>query len=430
MRPSHRTPVHYLIIGNSAAGIAAARAIRRGDASGRITMMSDEPSLGYSRVLLPEYIAGHTSKRSMVIAPRSFYAGLKIRLLRDDAAEGADPAAQRVWTRSGIQLGYDRLLIATGASPRPLDIPGSQLQGVHTLRTLRDAEAIRAALTASRGPVLVVGGGLVSLRSAEALIARRRKVHLMVASERVLSQVLDGGAARLVLDALERHGVHVHLQTEVTAFEGRTCLESAVLSDGTSLECALAIVGKGVRPNIGFLRGAGIAIDGGVVIDSHMATNVPGVYAAGDVARSVDLLSGKPAGFPIWPVAVEGGRIAGSNMAGMPTRMPEALRMNALELFGTRLVSVGNRDGERALESGRGSQYRRLVFTGNQLRGFVLAGDIEGAGILTALVRNRTDVGVSSLLASGLRRGLGFWPRLQALGGRPQALMIAADAGR
>ena len=419
MKPRKKDLIQYVIIGNSAAGISAAAEIRRHDPAGRITMISDEPAFGYSRVLLPLYIAGKKSKKEMLIAPRTFYTSRKIRLLRGDGAEAVEPKDQCVRTMSGLRLPYDRLLIATGSSPRKLEVEGNRLPGVHYLRKITDAEAIRADLASSRGPVLIVGGGLVSLKSAEALIARRRKVHLVISSDRVLSMMLDEGASKFFLESLRRNGAGVHLHSDVKAFQGNPRLQRALLSDGTVLDCALAIVGKGVYPNIDCLKGSGISLDQGVMVDRHMATNIPSVYAAGDVAEVIDLLAGKHAGNAIWPLSMEGGRIAGSNMAGTPATLPGGLRMNAVEILGTRIVSVGEWNGERKIESSLRSNYRKLVFSGNRLRGFILAGDIRGAGILTSLVKNQSEVDWR-LLEQGLAGGFSFGPRLQALGGHIQ----------
>jgi NAD(P)H-nitrite reductase large subunit len=193
-------------------------------------------------------------------------------------------------------------------------------------------------------------------------------------------------------------------------------LQKALLSDGTGRDCALAIVGKGVYPNIDFLKGTGISLDQGIIVDRHMATNIPSVYAAGDVAEVIDLLAGKHAGNAIWPLAMEGGRIAGLNMAGTPATLSGGLRMNAVEILGTKMISVGEWNGERQIESSLHSNYRKLVFSGNRLRGFILVGDIRGAGVLTSLVKNQSEV-AWQLLEQGLAGGFSFGPRLQTLGG-------------
>ena len=409
----------YVIIGNSAAGIAASREVRRLDPVGRITIISDEDTLGYSRVMLPLYIAGKINPKAMVIASRDFYIGLKIKLLRGDPVESIDPTGQRVFTRKGMNLPYDRLLIATGAFPRTLDLPGCNLSGVHSLRKISDAQGIRKDLASSRGPILLVGGGLVSVKTLEALVHKKRKVHMVISSNRILSQMLDETASNLFLDALRGKGVSVYLSTDVRAFEGKERIEGARLSDGTFLPCCLAVIGKGVRPNVGFLEGTGIQLNEGVVVDPHMATSLPFIYAGGDVAETLDLLKKKHQGQAIWPLAVEGGRIAGSNMADLPCVLPGGLRMNIVEALGMRTVSVGAGEGEQTFQylPPSRSVYRKLAFSEGRLTGFLLAGDIRCAGVLTSLVK--TGIPLSpSVLEEGLERGFSFSPRFRSLAGQ------------
>jgi len=418
-RLRRKDTIDYVLIGNSAAGIAAVQEIRRHDPAGRITILSDESVFGYSRVLLPLYIAGKIRKKDMVIAPRSFYTSNKIRLLRQETVESVDSKNQRVETKKGTKLTFDRLLIATGASPRKLGVPGEGLQGIQYLRKITDAEAIRSEISSCRDPVPIVGGGLVSVKSMEALIARRKKVHLIISSGRILSQMLDQTTSDLFLKTFERYGVTVHLHTEVKAFEGKQEVQSVFLSDGTSLPCTFAIIGKGVNPNIGLLRKTDVKINQGVVVDHHMATGLPSIYAAGDVVEQVDVIERTPSGHALWPMAVEGGRVAGANMAGVPAVFTGALRMNSVEILGTRVVTAGKWEGGQEVQSSRkeGTVYRKLVFAGSRLQGFVLAGDIRGAGVLTSLIRTQTELSVSAL-EEGLDRGFSYWPRLQILAGQ------------
>jgi NAD(P)H-nitrite reductase large subunit len=409
----------YLIIGNSAAGISAAREIRRRDPLGRITILSDEPTFGYSRVLLALYLAGKIGKREMIIATRDDYAQLRIMLLRGNSAESIDPKGQRVGTRKGAYLPYDRLLIATGASPRRLEIPGNELPGIHYLRKISDAEGIRKDLYSSPGSVLVVGGGLVSIKCLEALVHKKRKVHMVISSNRILSQMLDETASDLFLEALRKKEVSVHLQMDVLAFQGKERVEGARLSDGTFLPCSMAIIGKGVKPNVGLLEGTGIQLNEGVVVDERMAANLPSIYAAGDVAETFDLQKKKHQGQAIWPLAVEGGRVAGSNMASATSVLAGGLRMNAVELLGIKSISVGAAEGEKVLQSlsREDSVYRKLIFSRGLLTGFLLAGDIRCAGVLTSLVKNGTPVSPSTL-EEGLERGFSFSPMLRSLAGQ------------
>ena len=420
--------IDYVIIGNSAAGIAAAREIRRHDPEGRITIVSDESAFGYSRVLLPLYIAGKIRKKDMVIAPRSFYSSNRIRLLRQETVQSIDSKNQRIETGKATKLPYDRLLIATGTSPRKLGVPGEGLQGIQYLRKITDAEAIRSDISSCRDPVIVVGGGLVSVKSTEALIAKRKKVHLIISSDRILSQMIDHRASDFFLKTFERHGVTIHLHAELKTFEGRQKVQNAILSDGTNLPCSFAIIGKGVHPNIDLLREMNVTINQGVVVDHHMATGLPSTYAAGDVVEQFDTVERAPLSHALWPMAVEGGRVAGGNMAGVPAVFTGALRMNSVEILGTRVVTAGKLEGEQEIRSSRKGEtvYRKLVFAGNRLQGFVLAGDIRGAGILTSFIRTQAELSVSRL-EQGLDRGFSYWPRFHALAGHVEGHEIGRD---
>jgi NAD(P)H-nitrite reductase large subunit len=411
----------YLLLGNGIAGISAAQEIRRLDPSGQITIVSDEDALGYSRVMLPLFIAGKRARGALVFAPRPFYAAHGIRLLQRQAAGAVDGAARQVRLAGGKVLPYDRLLIATGSSPRTLAVPGNDLAGVVTLRKLADARAIKARLRSSPGPVVIAGAGPVGVKSLEALAGKGREVHLVVSSDRILSQILDRTASDFFLQAFERRGVRVHLRTDILAFQGRAGeLEGVALSDGTRLPCRLALVGKGVEPNVACLRASGVALRQGVQVDEHMATSLPGVYAAGDVAEPPDVLRGAHAPSTIWPSAAEGGRIAGANMAGVPACFSGALRMNSAEVLGVRVVSAGDPEGGATLSRVRPEAplYRKLVHAEGRLRGYLLLGDIRGAGVLTALVKSRTPVS-AGLLARELERGVSYRPRLAALSGAP-----------
>ncbi|MFB3816601.1 MAG: NAD(P)/FAD-dependent oxidoreductase [Candidatus Methylomirabilales bacterium] len=413
----------YLLLGNGIAGISAAQEIRRLDPAGQVTIVSDEDALGYSRVMLPLYIAGKRSRGALVFAPRAFYAAHGIRLVQRQAAEAVDTTAQRVRLASGRVLPYDRLLVATGSSPRTLDVPGKELAGVVTLRKLADARAIKARLRSSPGPVVIVGAGPVGVKSLEALAGKGREVHLVVSSDRILSQVLDRTASDFFLRAFQRRGVHVHLRTDVLAFHGRDGeVEAVSLSDGARLPCGLALIGKGVEPNVACLRDSGLVLRQGVQVDEHMATGVPGVYAAGDVAEPPDAPRGAHAPSTIWPSAAEGGRIAGANMAGVPARFSGALRMNAAEVLGVRVVSAGEPDGGQTLSRIRPEAplYRKLVHADGRLAGYLLLGDIRGAGVLTALVKSRTAVS-AALLERELERGVSYRPRLAATSGAARA---------
>ncbi|HTU00542.1 MAG TPA: FAD-dependent oxidoreductase, partial [Candidatus Sulfotelmatobacter sp.] len=396
--------------------------IRRADPAGHITIVSDEQVFGYSRAMLPLYIAGKRSRRDLIFAPREFYAERKIRLLRSETAEAVDADGQQVHLTSGKRLPYDRLLVATGSSSRTLNVPGKELAGIYALRKFTDAGGIKQDLRGSRGPVVIIGGGLVGVKSLEALAGKKRDIYLLISSDRILSQMLDRTASDFFLRSFDRSGVRVYFHADVAGFHGEKRLEAVSLSDGTRIACELAIIGKGVSPNVACLKETGVQLSPGVKVDDRMATNVPGIYAAGDVAEPVDVLQRMNLPSTIWPSATEGGRIAGLNMAGVPARFSGALRMNSVEILGIRVISAGAFEGPAPLTLLRPEKplYRKLLYSAGRLDGFLLLGDVRGAGILTALVKNRSEVSAESL-ERDLGRGFSYRPRLSALGGAVRA---------
>ena len=408
----------HLILGNSVAGIAAAQEIRKHDPAGQIVIVGEEKLFGYSRAMLPLYIAGKRTKQELVFASAAFYKTHGIRLIRGDVADAVDAAERRVRLASGKVLPYDRLLIATGSSSRLVEAPGMELAGVYPLRKFADAEAIKKALRSCTGPIAIIGGGLVGVKSLEALTAKKCAVYLVISSNRILSQMLDRTASDFFLKTFERHGAQVHFQTDVTAFDGTDRLMGVSLSSGVRIPCELAIIGKGVYPNITCVKDTGMALQQGIVVDERMATTVPGIYAAGDVAEPLDVLHERQMPSTIWPSATEGGRIAGLNMAGVAAKFSGAVRMNSVEILGVRVISAGAFEGEQQMTVLRPEVplYRKLLYGDGRLLGFVVLGDVRCAGVLTSLVKNRTPVS-PEVLARELDRGFSFRPRLRAVDG-------------
>ncbi|BCV20751.1 NAD(P)/FAD-dependent oxidoreductase [Moorella sp. Hama-1] len=332
--------MHYLIIGNSAAGVAAARAIRGADPGGEITIVGDEPYPYYARVLTSYYLGGLVSRERLWLAGEEWYREERIQLLTGRRATGVDAAGRRVILDDGRELFYNRLLVATGANPQRVDFPGAGLPGVFTLRTIDDAAAIRKYARPG-GRAVVVGGGLVGIKAAEGLHARGLQVRLVVSSSRLLSQALDDPGAELIRRAMTAAGFTIHLREDVVALEGQERVTAAILRSGATLPADVVVVGKGVRPNVGFLEGAGVAVNRGIVIDEYLATSVPGIYAAGDVAEAFDRAWQKPRLNAIWGNAVEQGRLAGLNMAGHHTVYRGAIGQNSLVAGGLGVISGG-----------------------------------------------------------------------------------------
>ncbi|MGB9804532.1 NAD(P)/FAD-dependent oxidoreductase [Desulfofundulus sp.] len=386
--------MRFVIIGNSAAGVAAVETLRcLGGYQHHITVVSDEPTGAYSRCLLPDLVAGKSTENSIRLRPAEFYRRLGVELLAGVAVVALRPHEKKVVLADGRELAYDRLLVATGASPVLPAVPGVEVEGVCTLRSLRDARRLSALVPQVSGAV-VVGGGLVGLKAAWALKqAGLEKVTVVVTSPRLLIRQLDERAAAMVERELVNAGVDFIYNARVKAFiagpQGR--LTGVELEDGRELPAGLAVVGKGVRPNSSLVEEAGGEVGRGVVVDGYMRTSLEDVYAAGDCIQVTDRLTGQKVNSALWTLAFEQGRYAAANMLGVARPYPAPLtRLNSARFGGVDVVSVGNLEGEEVLVQydPLSRTYRRLVFDGERLAGYILAGKVDGAGVYTALVKS------------------------------------------
>ena len=378
---------HVVVVGSSAAGIAACEAAREVAPECSITLVTADDAPEYSRPLLPYVLAGRigppeTSWR----ADGYLESELKVRVLRGRRATGLKPDAGPLALDDGTQLTYDRLILATGARPAMLSIPGAGLAGVCSLRNLEDLEEIDRLAEPGRSAV-VLGGGNVGLQACEALLARGMKVTVVVASPWLLSQMVDAEAGRRVAELFIRHGLNVRTGRDAVEIAGNGRVESVRLDDGERIDADLVVVGKGIKPNIEWLAGSGIHIGRGIVTDLCGRTNVPGIFAAGDCAEAIDPLTGRSSISGIWPIAYETGRAAGSTAVGVERPSAGALRMNASRFFEVPVISIGEVRPERLagataeVLADREGVYRKLVHHQGRLAGAILYGDISDAGI-------------------------------------------------
>lgn len=407
---SEKDVTRYVIIGGSAAGMAAAQAIRETDLRGAITVLSAEDDAPYFRPLIPYLISGRKSASEMMMAGRGPYVGENITVRTGAVVTAVDVTGKTVALAGKEKISFNRLLIATGASPFiPSEIEGIDIPGVFALRTLSQARAATERVETSRNAVLL-GGGLLNLKAAFSLLERGIRVTLVVYSPEVLSQLMEPADAARIRRALISAGLEIVTGTAATAvWGGSRGVTGVLLDNGRSLSCEMVFIGKGVMPNTGFLTGSGIDIEGGVMADDFTATSAPGVFAAGDVAMTFDPVMERRIHTGLWTNAVEMGRCAGFNMAGKPVAYTGTLGiMNATQIGDEPFVSMGivhtrNTDYETHICSGSGF-YRKIVFSpdGTRLAGAVLSGNISGAGLLRAVMRERRPVGqFKSALISG-----------------------------
>jgi NADPH-dependent 2,4-dienoyl-CoA reductase/sulfur reductase-like enzyme/nitrite reductase/ring-hydroxylating ferredoxin subunit len=310
--PASGAPARIVIVGGGAAGFAAAEMLRRQGYGGSLLMLSDDAAAPVDRPnLSKDYLAGTAPEDWLPLREAGYYRDEGIDLRLRTAVTGIDVAAREVELDDGSRLGYDRLLLATGAEALRLDIPGMDLPHVHTLRTLADCRAIVAQAQSARRAV-VMGASFIGLEVAAALRARQVEVHVVAPDALPMARVLGPQLGQFVRQLHEDHGVVFHLQQRATAIDAR----QVVLDGGGTIAADLVVVGVGVRPRLDLASRAGLAIDRGVVVDAMLQTSVPGIYAAGDIARWPDPRSGMPIRVEHWVVAQRQGQTAALNMLG------------------------------------------------------------------------------------------------------------------
>jgi len=305
-------PGRIVIIGGGAAGFAAAEMLRRQQFEGSIVMLSDDAAAPVDRPnLSKDYLAGNAPEDWLPLRPEGFCAEAGIDLRLKCHVAGIDTQARHVTTARGDIVAYDRLLLATGAEPVRLPIPGADQPHVHVLRTLADCRAIIASMPGAR-QAIVIGASFIGLEAAAALRARDIEVHVVAPESRPMERVLGAEMGDFGRALHEEHGVIFHLGDTMTAIDGRR----ATLKSGGVLEADLVVVGVGVRPRLALAEGAGLKLDRGVAVDQFLESSVPGIFAAGDIARWPDPHSRENIRVEHWVVAGRQGQAAARNMLG------------------------------------------------------------------------------------------------------------------
>lgn len=411
--------MRHVILGNGPAGVVAAEQIRKQRPHDSIVMVGAEPEPPYSRMAIPYLLIGKVGEKGTHLRKDPDHFKRQNIVEVQARATRLDTKAKLVHLDNGQQLPYDKLLIATGARPISPPIAGVNLPGVYPCWTLENARhIIELAKPGSR--VLQMGAGFIGCIIMEALALRGVKLTVVEMGNRMVPRMMTEGAGSMIRDWCIAKGVNVHCSTKVEAIEqggkpaglmgkigaalgmgGGASSDApllAKLSNGETLECDLIISATGVKPNLDFLEGSGLEADQGLLVDDHMQTNVPDVFAAGDVAQVRDFSTGQKTVNMIQPAAADDARIAAQNMMGMGTETQGSLAMNVLDTLGLIAASFGQwwgSDTGQSVELVRKESfnYLRLEFEGDVLIGATSLGLTDHVGVLRGLIQGRIRLG-------------------------------------
>jgi len=349
---------------------------------------TDEDFPFYWRIRLNEYLAGELTEEALAAQKAQWYGDQRIDLKLKTLIAGADLNEKVVFTEDKQRLSYDSLLIATGSHSFIPPIQGSEKEGVFALRNIQDARGI-SAWAKDIENVVLIGGGLLGIEAGNALLKLGKKVTVVEFSPRLLPRQLDVDGAQRLQEIMGKMGFSFRLGARTQEISGNDQVTGVLLEGGESIPSKMVIISAGVRPNLELAEPLGLENDKGIKVDEYLRTNQTDIYAAGDVAE----FRGMPYG--IWPVAMEQGQIAGTNMAGGNLVYKGTTMANRLKVVGVDLASAGNIDAEDEKESRVVSDdkvYKKIVMENNQIVGCIMLGDTKAFNKITKAMSEKKDI--------------------------------------
>ena len=392
----------YVIVGASAAGIGAVEAIRDVDPVGTITVISEEPCPQYSRPMISDFVSGKATFQKMMCREDDFWKENAVQALTGQTAISLNLREKYVLLNNSERISYEKLLVATGGKPFVPKIDGSDKDGVFTFTKMADAEKLAEKLETARN-IVVIGAGLIGVSVAEALVKRGLNVTLVELQPKILSLLLDTKGSDMMENVMRKAGVNIITGQSVQRItckpENDRAVGGVVLTKGDNVPCDIVIVAIGVIPRTELVVGTDVTLNRGIMVNNFMQTNVPDVYASGDVAETWDFALNQNRLLPLWPLAFAEGKVAGYNMAGKKTEYAGGTNMSSLKYFEVPVVSIGitNPKEETAYEilikdDPDRNLYKKIVLKDNVIVGIILVNDVERAGILFHLMKNRVNV--------------------------------------
>jgi phenylglyoxylate dehydrogenase epsilon subunit len=391
----------YLIVGSSHAGLSAIESIRIQDMEGSIILLNQEDCLPYSPTILPYVVSGKADASKVSLMNQEDLDGYRITFKRGAKAVKADPSSHTVTLQSGETIGYEKLLLATGAEPTLPPIPGLQNARFHVLRTLDDARQLRHAAQTARSAI-VLGAGLIGMHAAENLAKAGLRVTIVEALPQVLPAYFDGQAAGLIQKIFAEQGVTIFAGSAVTRVASSSGACALSLESGVDLSADLLVVATGVKPRVSYVSNSEIEVGHGILVNETMHTSAKDVWAAGDVAQAPNFFEPSKVVQGTLPTAVEQGRTAGLDMVGDPALKPYpgGIPMNAYRFFGHRSFSIGLMGATEPCEGIQvdlmflpaSQHYQKLVYQNNRLVGVSCINSSLDPGIMYQLIKRQVDL--------------------------------------
>ena len=383
--------MRIVVVGAGPAGVTVAETVRQYDEQAEIVLLSSEPFAPYAPPAIVDYFL--TGQETHLWKGTDFPERLALEWRPATRVNEVRPEIKQIVTEAGDAIGYDKLVIASG-SRLYAPVEGGDKPGIYNFKSLTAAQELLNKVKAKEAKsALIVGAGFIGVEIALLLAQMGLEVTQIEALDRVMPRMLDPETAEIALGVLQERGVDVQLNTEATAFLGEEQVEAVELESGETLTADLIIAATGVKPNIEFLEGSGVKANWGVIVDDYLLTNIPDVYAAGDVAEAKDRITGERYVHAIFPNAVAQGQVAAYNVLGFDMPYEGADSMNSLKHLGLPILAVGAMEGDEVLRVRRGEELRKVYIKDDQIVGFRLAGDVSAGGILRSLMIRRSNVG-------------------------------------
>ena len=403
-----------IIVGAGVAAVHAVKAIREHDPDMEITVYGEEPFYPYYRLKLSKNLMTDLAEEKWLILKKEWYEAHRVNIFLGRKVAGIDPERQTVRLVDGSSDTYDVLLLANGASNRPLQLKTGCTADVYTLRTLADARRIRERVS-EKSRILNIGGGVQGIETAWALCSHQKKVTVVEIGPRLFPNQLDDTASAILKKRMEAFGVQVLTGTQVTEVYGERGCEGAVTGSGKRIDCDMVIYATGIRPNLDILEETSVKRERGVLVDERMQTNIPNIYAAGDVAEYTGQTGG------LWGIAMTQGKVAGSNMSGyLAVYRPQVpvTVLNAFQLTVFSMGSVAEEEGDTwsvvEEESGQ-NRYTRIFIRQNRIVGAIVIGDLTRSNLLKRMIENGMELDMADLAEISVGRLLERLQRVPVL---------------